>query len=55
MLGGNIEMINVKPNIKKIFEMSGLPKIIKIIRLNISLSKSIHLLIVKYSVDQLDI
>lgn len=30
MLGGNLEMINVKPNIKKIFEMSGIPKIIKI-------------------------
>ena len=30
MLGGNIEMINVKTNIKKILEMSGIPKIIKI-------------------------
>ena len=30
MFGGNLEMINVKPNIKKIFEMSGIPKIIKI-------------------------
>ena len=30
MLGGCVEMINVKPNIKKIFEMSGIPKIIKI-------------------------
>lgn len=30
MLGGSIEMINVRSNIKKIFEMSGLPKIIKI-------------------------
>ena len=30
MLGGTIEMINVKSNIKKIFEMSGIPKIIKI-------------------------
>lgn len=30
MLGGCMEMINVKPNIKKIFEMSGIPKIISI-------------------------
>lgn len=30
MLGGCVEMINVKPNIKKIFEMSGIPKIISI-------------------------
>lgn len=30
MLGGNLEMINVKSNIKKILEMSGIPKIIKI-------------------------
>lgn len=30
MLGGNLEMINVKTNIKKILEMSGIPKIIKI-------------------------
>ena len=30
MLGGNIEMINVKTNIKKILEMSGIQKIIKI-------------------------
>ena len=30
MLGGNVEMINVKSNIKKILEMSGIPKIIKI-------------------------
>ena len=29
MLGGNLEMINVKSNIKKILEMSGIPKIIK--------------------------
>lgn len=30
MLGGSIEMINVKPSIKKIFDMCGIPKIIKI-------------------------
>ena len=30
MLGGYVEMINVKPNIRKIFEMSGIPKIIPI-------------------------
>ena len=30
MLGGNLEMINVKSNIRKILEMSGIPKIIKI-------------------------
>ena len=30
LLGGNLEMINVKPSIRKIFEMSGLPKIMKI-------------------------
>lgn len=30
MLGGNVEMINVKSNIKKILEMSGITKIIKI-------------------------
>ena len=30
MLGSNIEMINVKPSIKKIFEMSGVLKIIPI-------------------------
>lgn len=30
MLGGNLEMTNVKTNIKKILEMSGIPKIIKI-------------------------
>ena len=30
MLGGSIEMVNVKPNIKKVFEMCGIPKIIKI-------------------------
>ena len=30
MLGSNMELINVKPNIRKIFEMSGIPKIIKI-------------------------
>lgn len=31
MLGGSLEMINVKSNIKKILEMSGIPKIIKIV------------------------
>ncbi len=30
MLGGKIAMINVKPNVKKIFEMSGILKIIPI-------------------------
>ena len=30
MLGGSVEMINVKPSIKKIFEMCGIPKIIKV-------------------------
>lgn len=30
MLGGSVEMINVKPSIKKIFDMCGIPKIIKI-------------------------
>ena len=30
MLGGSIEMINVKPTIKKIFDMCGIPKLIKI-------------------------
>ena len=30
MLGGTLEMINVKPSIKKIFEMCGIPKIIKV-------------------------
>lgn len=30
MLGGSIEMINVKSNVKKIFEMSGVHKIIQI-------------------------
>lgn len=39
MLGSTIEMINVKPSIKKIFEMSGVLKIIPIsnaINLNVS-------------------
>ena len=31
MFGGNINMINVKPNIKKVFEMAGILKIIPII------------------------
>ncbi len=30
MLGGNLELTNVKPNIKKIFEMSGILKIIPV-------------------------
>ena len=30
MLGGNIEMINVAPKLRKIFEMSGVTKIVKI-------------------------
>ncbi len=30
MLGGSVEMINVKPSIKKVFDMCGIPKIIKI-------------------------
>jgi len=30
MLGGSIEMINVKPTIKKIFDMCGIPKLIQI-------------------------
>ena len=30
MLGGSMEMINVNSNVKKIFEMSGIPKIIQI-------------------------
>ena len=30
LLGGTMEMINVNSNIKKIFEMSGIPKIIPI-------------------------
>ena len=30
MLGGSVEMINVKSNVRKIFEMSGVHKIIQI-------------------------
>ena len=30
MLGGSVEMIHVKPSIKKILEMCGIPKLIKI-------------------------
>ena len=30
MLGGSLEMVNVKSNIRKILEMSGIPKIIKV-------------------------
>ncbi len=29
--GGNLEVINVKPKVKRIFEMAGIPKIIPII------------------------
>lgn len=39
MLGSTIEMINVKPSIKKVFEMSGILKIVPIsnsINLNVS-------------------
>ena len=39
MLGSTLEMINVKPSIKKVFEMSGILKIIPIsnsINLNVS-------------------
>ena len=39
MLGSTIEMVNVKPSVKKIFEMSGILKIIPIknsINLNVS-------------------
>ena len=35
MLGAKMEMINVKPNIKRIFEMTGVLKIIPITNLNI--------------------
>lgn len=31
MFGGSINMINVKPNVKKIFEMAGILKLIPII------------------------
>jgi stage II sporulation protein AA (anti-sigma F factor antagonist) len=31
MLGGTVEMINVKPNVKKVFEMSGVLKIIPVV------------------------
>ena len=30
MLGGTMEMVHVKPNIRKIFEMCGIPKIMKV-------------------------
>lgn len=30
MYGGTIEIINAKPSIKKIFEMCGIPKIMKV-------------------------
>lgn len=30
MLGGTIEIVNAKPSIKKIFEMCGIPKIMKV-------------------------
>ena len=32
MLGGTVEMINVKPSIQKIFEMSGVLKIIPVVK-----------------------
>ena len=31
MIGGSMEMVNVKPNVKKIFEMSGVTKICPVI------------------------
>ena len=31
MLGSSIEMINVNPNVKKVFEMSGVLKIVPIV------------------------
>ena len=30
MLGGTVEMINVSPSIKKVFDMCGIPKIMKV-------------------------
>lgn len=30
MLGGTIEMINVSPSVKKVFDMCGIPKIMKV-------------------------
>ena len=30
MLGGSVEMINVNPSIRKIFDMCGIPKIMKV-------------------------
>lgn len=30
MFGGTLEIINAKPNIKKLFEMCGIPKIMKV-------------------------
>ena len=39
MLGSTVEMINVKPSIKKVFEMSGVLKIVPIINsVNINVS-----------------
>ena len=32
MLGGTVEMVNVKPSIQKIFEMSGVLKIIPVVK-----------------------
>ena len=32
MLGGTVEMVNVKPSIQKIFEMSGFLKIIPVVK-----------------------
>ena len=31
MFGGSVQLINVKPNIKKVFEMAGILKLIPII------------------------
>ena len=35
MLGGSLEIINVKKNIKKVLEMSGITKIIKLVEVEI--------------------
>ena len=40
MIGGKVELINVKPSIKKIFEMCGLLKIIPIINESIEEEKN---------------
>ena len=36
MLGGSLELANVKPNLEKVFEMSGVTKIIPIERKNLN-------------------